>query len=181
MVENQEWGTHVHFIRPVSHTIQAGCFQSVCLDESVYISELSDSSFSDCDSVLHKCNMKKQSYYKLPMQVERYALAVYRSKVVIIGGDIPSSHDRGRSVAPGDGSYPNNQISVLNDDCGLGEKLNSSLQLALQKSVVYKIGKNACAVGYKDLLIVLGGDGPYKTLPLQNKSQEYVRVFNGEN
>ena len=150
----------------------------MCLDASVYIDdELSRISSFDNNSVLHKCSMQKQSYYKLPMQVEGYALALYHSKVVMIGGEIPRSEARSGGI-----QYPNDQISVLDDDCGLGELLNSTIQPVLQPQIfgeVYKIGKNACAVGEGDLLIVIGGDGPHMQA-FQVNNQEYIRVFNGE-
>lgn len=149
----------------------------MCLDTSVYIHDLSRTSSFDNNSVLHKCSMQKQSYYKLPTQVEGYALALYHSKVVMIGGEIPSSVARS-----GDIRCLNKQISVLDDDCGLGELLNSTIQPVLQPQYkdVYKIGKNACAVGEGDLLIVIGGDGPHVQTFQTNNGREYVRVFNGE-
>jgi hypothetical protein len=125
--------------------------------------------------------MKTQSYYKLPTKVEEYALAVYHSKVVMIGGKIPSSQNQGRAVAPnGDPKY---LISVLDDDCGLEERLNSALDRVPQESRhAYEIGKNACAVGEGDLLIVIGGDDSIPQPPWNLcYNQEHVRVFNGQN
>ena len=161
-----------------SSTAEAGSFQSVCLDESVYfmISERAASSYNN-NCVLHKCNMKMQSYYKLTTNVEEYTLAVYQSKVVVIGGNVPSSQNQGRAM--GDPKY---LISVL-DDSGLEEKLKSALNRVPQESrYVYEIGKNACAVGEEDLLIVIGGDGTHNDTPqLLSSNQEYVRVFDGQN
>lgn len=140
---------------------------------------MSHMSSFDNSCVVHKCSMQKQSYYKLSTQVEGYALAVYRSKIVMIGGKLP---DQRRSVASNE--YPFDQISVLDDDCGLGELLNSTMQSELPHVTckdVYKIGKNACAVGEGDLLIVIGGDGPHvETFLPVTYNREYIRVFNGE-
>ena len=158
-VETQEW------VNQLPHNIEAGGFQSVCLDESVYISENPTSSFGN-KSVLHKCSMQKRSYYKLPSHAEGYALAVYRSKVLMIGGRILSF------AASSDDIYPKKPISVLRDS-SLEESLNSAMK------DLYKIGRNACAVGEGDFLIVIGGDGPYEDLA--NNNQEYVRVFDGRN
>ena len=164
-------------LQPVSSSfIEAGSFQSVCLDDSVYFSERAVfSSHNNC--VLHKCSMKTQSYDKLPTNVEGYALAVYQSKVVLIGGNVPSQN-QGRAV--GDPKYP---ISVLDDDCGLEEKLKSALDRVPQESrYIYEIGKNACAVGEGDLLIVIGGDCTRNNTPqVLNNNQEYVSVFDGQN
>jgi hypothetical protein len=123
--------------------------------------------------------MKTQTYYPLPTKVEGYTLAVYRSKIVLIGGNVPSSQNQGRTM--GDPKYP---ISVLDDDCGLEKRLKSALDRVPQESrYIYEIGMNACAVGEGDLLIVIGGDGPYNNTPDQplNNKQEYIRVFNGQN
>ena len=175
--EPQEWLNEYNIqLRPVSSSfIEAGSFQSVCLDESVYFSERVVFPFHN-NCVLHKCSMKMQSYYPLPTKVEGYALALYRSKVVLIGGNVPSQN-QGRAV--GDPKYP---ISVLDDDNGLEEGLKSALDRVPQESrYVYKIGKNACAVGEGDLLIVIGGDGTRNdTLQLPSSNQEYVRVFDGQ-
>ena len=174
-IEPQEWLNESKLqLRPVSSSyIEAGSFQSVCLNESVYFSERAVSSFNN-NCVLHKCNMKTRSYYKLPTKVEGYTLAVYQSKVVVIGGNVPSSQNQGRAMD--DPKYP---ISVLDDDCGLEERLKSALDRVPQESrYVYEIGKNACAVGEGDLLIVIGGDGSTQLL---NNNQEYVRVFDGQN
>jgi hypothetical protein len=131
--------------------------------------------------------MKTQSYYKLPTKVEGYALAVYQSKVVLIGGNVPSSQNHRSAMAPsGDPKCP---IIVFDDDCGLEERLKSALDRVLQKpqarnQYVYEIGKNACAVGEGNLLIVIGGDGMHKnTLYVNSQLQEleYVRVFDGQN
>ena len=178
-IEPQEWLNECNIrLQPVSSSfIEAGSFQSVCLDESVYFSERAVfSSYNNC--VLHKCSMKTQSYYPLPTKVEGYALAVYQSKIVLIGGNVPSQNP-GRAV--GDPKYP---ISVLDDDSGLEERLKSALDRVPQESIaryVYKIGKNAYAVGEGDLLIVIGGDGTDNTLLLFSSNQEYVRVFDGRN
>jgi hypothetical protein len=128
--------------------------------------------------------MKTQSYYKLPTKVEGYALAVYQSKVILIGGNLPSSQNQGRAM--GDPKYP---ITVLDDDCGLEERLKSALDRVPQESrCIYEIGKNACAVGEGDLLIVIGGDGSYISPPASwlsisshSPASEYVRVFDGQN
>ena len=169
-IDPQEWLNKSKLQLSSSFT-EAGSFQSVCLDDSVYLSETATSSFNN-NCVLHKCNMKTQSYYKLPTNVEGYALAVYQSKVVVIGGSIPDM---------GDPEYP---ISVP-DDCGLEEKLKLALDRVPQESrSIYKIGKNACAVGEGDLLIVIGGtgDGTRNNTPqLLSSNQEYVRVFDGQN
>ena len=180
-IENQNWATQLPFVRAISHNIQACSFQSVCLNESVYIHDLSPISSFDNNCLLHKCSMKKQSYYKFSTEVEGYALAVYHSKVMKIGGEIPRSKYQGRSVVFGnDIQYPYNQISVLEDDCGLGERLNSTLPTCTSIfRDVYKIGKNACAVGEGDLLIVIGGDGPH-VQTFQTDDHEYVRVFDGQ-
>ena len=172
-IENQEWVNQFHLWSiSCGSCIQSGSFQSVCLDESVYITESNPSSF-DNNCVLHMCNMKKQAYYKLPTKVG-YVLAEYCSKVVLIGGEIPRQR---RSKA----KYPENPISVLNNNCGLEERLNSALQKVPEElKDIYKIGKKACAVGDGDLLIVIGGDGPHKDV-LMNSSQEYARVFDGHN
>ena len=177
-IEPQEWLNECNIrLQPVSSSfIEAGSFQSVCLDESVYFSKRDVfSSHNNC--VLHKCSMKTQSYYPLPTKVEGYALAVYQSKVVLIGGNVPSQN-QGRAMD--DLKYP---ISVLEDDSGLEKRLKSALDRVPQESRhIYEIGKNAYAVGEGDLLIVIGDDGPHNDTPqLLSSNQEYVRVFNGQN
>ena len=184
-IEPQKWLNQLQLISnlldrlPVSSSFtEAGSFQSVCLDESVYFSERVASSYSN-KCVLHKCNMKTQHYYKLPTKVEGYTLAVYQSKVVMIGGSIPFTQNQGRSTAPnGDPEYP---ISVLDDDCGLEERLKSALDRVPQGSrhAYSGIGQNACAVGKGDLLIVIGTH--VNTPKLRNNNLEYVRVFDGQN
>ena len=157
---------------------EAGNFQSVHLDESVYFSERVASSYSN-KCVLHKCNMKTQDYYKLPTKVEGYALAVYQSKVVMIGGSAPSTQNQGRSTAPNDDpKYP---ISILDDDCGLEERLKSALDKVPQGSrhAYSEIGQNACAVGEEDLLIVIGTDD--NAFKPRSRNVEYVRIFDGQN
>jgi hypothetical protein len=116
----------------------------------------------------------------LPTKVEGYALAVYQSKVVLIGGNVPSSQNQGRAM--GDPKYP----IIVFGDSNLEKRLKSALIRAPQECrYIYKIGKNACAVGEGDLLIVIGGDGTRNNTPqlpgsLSN-NQEYVRVFNRHN
>ena len=157
---------------------EAGSFQSVCLEESVYFSERVASSYSN-KCVLHKCNMKTQDYYKFPTKVEGYVLAVYQSKVVMIGGSAPSTQNQGRSMAPnGDPKYP---ISVLDDDYGLEERLKSALDKVPQGSrhAYSEIGQNACAAGEGDLLIVIGTG--INVPKLRSNNQEYVRIFDGQN
>ena len=170
--------------------------QGICLDESVYFSE--KASFRPSNKcVLHKCNMKTQSYNKFQTNVEGYALAVYQSKVVMIGGNVPSSQNHGLWAPSG---YPEYPISVFDDDCGLEERLKSALDKVPQESrYVYEIGKNAYAVGEGDLLIVIGGEGTRQLSStcsnqelmkgfygqnwsqLLSNNQEYVRVFDGQN
>jgi hypothetical protein len=123
--------------------------------------------------------MKKQSYCKLTTPTEGYALAVYQSKIVLIGGEKPSSPCQGRSND--DPKYQ--MISVIDDHC-LEEKLKSALDREPQESrYIYEIGKNACAVGEGDLLIVIGGDGPHNSSssPQLANNKDYARVFNGQN
>jgi hypothetical protein len=65
----------------------------------------------------------------------------------------------------------------------LEKRLKSALDRVPQESrYVYEIGKNACAVGEGDLLIVIGGDSirNYTLQPFSN-DREYVRVFDGQN
>jgi hypothetical protein len=124
--------------------------------------------------------MKKQSYCKLTTPTEGYALVVYRSKIVLIGGDKPDSPYQGK--ANDDPKYQ--MISVIDDDCGLEERLKSALESVPQESrYIYEIGRNACAVGEGDLLIVIGGEGPHQSSSIQlvNDKQDYARVFDGQN
>ena len=181
-IEPQEWLNQLQLGRlSSSYTIEAGSFQSAYLDESVYISDSTPASYCSNKSVLHVYRVKKQSYCKLATPTEGYALAVYQSKIVLIGGDKPSSPYQGRSND--DPKYQ--MISVIDDDCGLEEKLKSALNSVPQKSrYVYEIGRNACAVGEGDLLIVIGGDGSHKSAgarQLKSDSHDYARVFDGEN
>jgi hypothetical protein len=123
--------------------------------------------------------MKKQSYCKLTTPTEGYALAVYQSKIVLIGGEKPSSPYQGR--ANDDPKYQ--MISVIDDDCGLEERLKSALESVPQESrYIYEIGRNACAVGEGDLLIVIGGEDPHQSSSAQlvNDKQDYARVFDGQ-
>ena len=178
-IEPQEWLNQLQPGRlSSSNIIEAGSFQSAYLDESVYISNSTTSSYCSNNSVLHVCRVKKQSYCKFATPTEGYALAVYQSKIVLIGGDKPY---QGRSNYD---PQKYRMISVLDDDCGLEEKLKSALDSVRPKSrYVYEIGKNACAVGEGDLLIVIGGDGPHKSAgdhQLKSNSHDYVRVFNGK-
>ena len=175
--EPQEWLNQLQPGRlSSSSSIEAGSFQSAYLNESVYISD-STTILDSNKSVLHICRVKKQSYCKLATPTESYALAVYQSKIVLIGGDKPSSPYQGRSND--DPKYQ--MISVIDDDCGLEERLKSALDRVPQESRhIYEIGKNACAVGEGDLLIVIGGDGPYESHQLANDNQDYARVFIGE-
>ena len=179
-IEPQEWLNQLQLGRlSSSNTIETGSFQSAYLNESVYISDNTPALYRSNKSVLHVSRVKKQSYCKLAAPTEGYALAVYQSKIVLIGGDKPSSPYQGRSND--DPKY--RMISVLDDDCGLEEKLKSALDSVRQKSrYVYEIGRNACAVGEGDLLIVIGGDGPHKSgdHQLKSDSHDYVRVFNGK-
>ena len=172
-IETQEW---LNQLPRIPSYIEACGFQSACLDESVYISQNFASSFGN-ECVLHKCSMKDRSYDKLLSRAEGYALAVYRSKVLMIGGRIPSSSND---------VYPKKPISVLHDS-SLEESLLHDSSFKLEESLnsamkdLYKIGRNACAVGDGDFLIVIGGDGPREETILKNDSQEYVRVFDGQN
>ena len=179
-IEPQEWLNQLQLGRLSSlSTIEAGSFQSAYLNESVYISDNTPASYCSNKSALHVCRVKKQSYCKLAAPTEGYALAVYQSKIVLIGGDKPSPY-QGRSND--DPKY--RMISVLDDDCGLEEKLKSALDSVQPKfRYIYEIGRNACAVGEGDLLIVIGGDGPHKSAgdhQLKSNSHDYVRVFNGK-
>ena len=179
--EPQEWLNQLPLFSDSPSPLQRIQVEGVCLDVSVYFSEKASSRPSN-KCILHKCNMKTQSYNKFQTNVEGYALAVYQSKVILIGGNVPSS----RIMAPIGYRYPKYPISVFNDDCGLEERLKSALDRVPQESRhIYEIGRNAYAVGEGDLLIVIGGDGTYTQNlawpQIQSNNQKYVRVFDGQN
>ena len=83
--------------------------QSVLVDDALYISDPDK-------AVLYKYSISKKSWYTLPTEgsVSQYTLAMYHSKVVLIGG---LNQDR---------SYSDKYIRVLGD-ADLEEKMNSSI------------------------------------------------------
>lgn len=136
--------------------------QSVRLDDAIYIAG-NENHFNHAEwFVLHKYSLMKKSWYKIPTKVANYALATYRSKVVMIGG-----------VKSGPEKFSEKVFHVLEDDnCGLEEELNQSLYQRTDLEEKFRM-ENACAVSDGDYLIVAGGDS-------SNNSPKIVRVFNGD-
>ena len=119
--------------------------QSVLLDDAIYIH--GEYRSFDEKYVLYKYSITKKSWYKLRTKAAGYALATYESKVVMIGGVLPTQclHQE---------TYNETSV-VLDDDCGLEEKLNSALQQVPDLGDKFKF-KNACAVSEGEVLIVIG-------------------------
>ena len=139
--------------------------QIVHLEDAIYMGR---SNNFGSTGVLYKYHMVKKSWNKLQTKAAGYALATYRSKVVMIAGILSKQSQD---------AY-NESVTVLDDDCGLEEKLNSSLQQAENVGDYFKF-KNGCAASDGDYLIAIGGKGPELSLGTNQRGLR-LRVFDGE-